>query len=116
VDAFVVLRPPLGREHLATALTRALDHVDKPFDFSFDFRKADRLACTELVYRTYHRCGPVSFSLVEVSARPCLPAEELISQALAQGFRVVAACGIGKNAIVSGTRAELDLHASRSAL
>jgi hypothetical protein len=116
VDSFVVLRPPLGRDDLATALTRALDHVDKPFDFSFDFRKAERLACTELVYRAYHHCGPVSFSLVEVSARPCLPAEELISQALAQKFRVVAACGIGKDAIVSGTRAELDLHASRSAL
>jgi hypothetical protein len=116
VDAFVILRPPLGREDLATALTRALDHVDKPFDFSFDFRKAERLACTELVYRAYHHCGPVSFSLIEVSARPCLPAEELISQALAQGFRVIAACGIGKDAIVSGTRAELKLHATRSAL
>jgi hypothetical protein len=116
VDAFVILRPPLGREHLATALTRALDHADKPFDFSFDFRKTERLACTELVYRAYHHCGPVSFSLIEVSARPCLPAEELISQALEQGFRVVAACGIGKDAIVSGTRAELALHASRSAL
>ena len=116
VDAFVVLRPPLGTADLATALTRAMDHVDKPFDFSFDFRKAERLACTELIYRTYHRCGEIAFSLIEVSARPCLPAEELISQSLAQGFRVIAACGIGKNAIVSGTRAELDLHASRSAL
>jgi hypothetical protein len=93
-----------------------MDHVDKPFDFSFDFRKAERLACTELIYRAYHHCGPVTFSLIEVSARPCLPAEELISQSLAQGFRVIAACGVGNDEITSGTRAELLLHASRSAL
>ncbi|WP_367870581.1 YiiX/YebB-like N1pC/P60 family cysteine hydrolase [Luteolibacter sp. Populi] len=116
VDSFVVLRPPLDPGALAAALTRAMDHTDKPFDFSFDFRKADRLACTALVYRTYHRCGPLVFSLVEVSARPCLPAEELISQALAQDFAVVAACGIGNDAIVTGTDALLALHASRSAL
>ena len=116
VDSFVVLRPPLESALLATALTRALDHEGKSFDFAFDFRKADRLACTALVYRTYHACGPLTFSLVEVSARPCLPAEELISQALAQDFQVVAACGIGNDTIVTGTQAELALHASRSAL
>ncbi|MCW1913322.1 YiiX/YebB-like N1pC/P60 family cysteine hydrolase [Luteolibacter sp. GHJ8] len=116
VDAFVILRSPLGPPDLATVLTRAMDHAGKPFDFSFDFRRAERLACTELVYRAYHHCGPVVFSLIEVSARPCLPAEELISQSLAQGFRVVAACGVGNDEIISGPRAELLLHASRSAL
>jgi len=116
VDAFVVLRPPLDRALLTTALTRALDHAGKPFDFSFDFRRAERLACTEVIYRTYHHCGSVSFNLVEVSARPCLPAEELIAQALEQDFRVVVACGVGNNEIVSGTRAELVLHASRASL
>jgi hypothetical protein len=116
VDAFVILRSPLGPADLVSVLTRAMDHADKPFDFSFDFRKAECLACTELVYRAYHHCGPVTFSLIEVSARPCLPAEELISQSLAQGFRVIAACGVGNDEIISGTRAELLLHASRSAL
>lgn len=116
VDCFLVLRPPLEAGLLAAALTRAMEHADKPFDFAFDYRKSDRIACTALIYRTYHRCGPLAFSLVEVSARPCLPAEELIDQALAQGFRVVAACGIGNDKILTGSRAELALHASRSAL
>ncbi len=116
VDAFIVLRPPLDPGLLGAALTRAMDHHGKPYDFSFDFRKADRLVCTEVIYRSYHGCGPLSFTLREVSGRPCLPAEELIAQSLEQGFRVVAACGIGRDEFVTGTRAELLLHSSRSAL
>lgn len=116
VDAFIILRPPLDPGLLGTALLRAMDHHGKPYDFSFDFRKSDRLVCTEVIYRAYHGCGPVAFQLREVSARPCLPAEELIAQALEQGFRVVAACGVGRDEIVTGPRAELVLHAQRSAL
>ncbi|RYD64928.1 MAG: hypothetical protein EOP83_08570 [Verrucomicrobiaceae bacterium] len=116
VDAFVVLRPPLAGMELAESLARGMRHVGKPYDFAFDFRNSDRLACTGLIYRVYHGAGELAFSLVETGGRLCLPAEELISQALAQGFRVVAACGVGKDEIVSGTRAELVLHASRSAL
>ena len=116
VDAFIILRPPLEPALLGTALLRAMDHHGKPYDFSFDFRKSDRLVCTEVIYRAYHGCGPVSFTLKEVSARPCLPAEELIAQSLEQGFRVVAACGVGRDEIVTGSRAELILHSHRSAL
>jgi len=116
VDAFVILRPPLQPGLLAEGLMRAMDHHGKPYDFSFDFRKSDRLVCTEVVYRAYHGAGPLSFALKEVSARPCLPAEELIAQSLEQGFRVVAACGVGRDELITGTRAELILHSSRSAL
>jgi hypothetical protein len=116
VDAFVVLRPPLPAEEIAASLARGMRHVGKPYDFAFDFRNSDRLACTGLIYRAYHGAGELAFSLVETGGRLCLPAEELITQALAQGFRVVAACGVGKDEIVLGTRAELVLHASRSAL
>ncbi len=116
VDAFVVLRPPLAGAELAALLERGMRHEGKLFDFSFDFRNSDRLACTEVIYRAYHGAGDLAFSLVETGGRLCLPAEELIAQALEQGFRVVAACGLGKNEIVTGSRAELALHASRSAL
>ena len=116
VDALVVLRPPLSRMEVAASLARGMRHAGKPYDFVFDFRNSDRLACTEVIYRAYHGAGELAFSLVETGGRLCLPAEELISQALAQGFRVVAACGVGKDEIVSGSRAELVLHASRSAL
>jgi hypothetical protein len=116
VDALVILRPPLSGADLAGALAGAMRHAGKPYDFAFDFRNADRLVCTELVYRSYHGAGGLAFALIETGGRLCLPAEEWIAQALAQGFRVVAACGVGKDEIVSGTRAELVLHASRSAL
>ena len=116
VDAFVVLRPPLPPADLAAALERGMRHEGKLFDFSFDFRNSDRLACTEVIYRSYHGAGNLAFSLVETGGRLCLPAEELIGQALEQGFRVVAACGLGRDEIVTGTRAELLLHANRSAL
>ncbi|QJE96592.1 YiiX/YebB-like N1pC/P60 family cysteine hydrolase [Luteolibacter luteus] len=116
VDAFVILRPPLDPGQLAAALVRAMDHHGKPYDFSFDFRKSDRLVCTEVIYRAYHGCGPLSFELKEVSARPCLPAEELVAQSLELGFRVVAACGVGRDEIVTGSKAELILHSHRSAL
>lgn len=116
VDAFVVLRPPLEPAGIAAALERGMLHEGKWFDFSFDFRHSDRLACTEVIYRAYHGVEGLSFSLVETGGRLCLPAEELIGQALEQGFRVVAACGLGRDEIVTGTRAELELHGSRTAL
>lgn len=116
VDAFVVLRPPLDRPALAALLVRAMRHEGKLFDFSFDFRNADRLACTEVIYRAYDGAGTLGFALVETGGRLCLPAEVLIAQALEQGFRVVAACGLGQNEIITGTRAELALQASRTAL
>jgi hypothetical protein len=92
VDACVVLRPPLGPAEIATGLARALEHEGKLYDFLFDFRTADRLVCTEVVYRGFHGIGPVNFRLEEVGARLCLPAESLIDQALACGFTVVATC------------------------
>ena len=56
VDAFVVLRPPLEEAELATAIRRA-GHVGKPYDFTFDFRTADRMVCTEVIYRGFHGHG-----------------------------------------------------------
>lgn len=95
VDAFMVLRPQLDDGMRAEALNRALSHEGKLYDFIFDFRKADRLACTEVVYRSYHGIGPVSFELRRHSGRPCLSAEDLIEQALGSGcFKKVAEFGI----------------------
>jgi hypothetical protein len=94
VDAFVVLRSPLAEAEIATALTRALSHVGKPYDFLFDFRTADCLACSEVVYRSYHGIGPLRFQLEERGGRLCLSTEEFIKQSLAVGFQVIVAGGI----------------------
>ena len=85
VDAFMVLRPKLGPGEVAEALARAMSHEGKLYDFSFDFCMADRLACTELIYRGYHRVGGVSFELNRHSGRSCMTAEDLIEQALRSG-------------------------------
>ena len=90
VDAFLVLRADAEKAVLDEVVSRALSHVGKLYDFSFDFRQAARLACTEVVYRSWHGQGGMEFSLTDTSGRLCLPAEALIDQALASGlFRVV---------------------------
>lgn len=113
VDALLILRPPLHAADLQHALQRALGHEGKPYDFLFDFRTADRLACTEVVYRGFHGIGPVDFQLKEVGGRLCLPAEELIDQALACGFRLLLVAGTEGPGIRTGNEAVHALEATR---
>jgi hypothetical protein len=105
VDALVVLRPPLDGDGLGTALRRALGHRGKPYDFLFDFRTADRLVCTEVVYRGFHGIGPVRFGLRDVGGRLCLPAEEFLDQALGCGFRLALTAGLGSDRMLTGEAA-----------
>ncbi|MBK1881849.1 hypothetical protein JIN85_05455 [Luteolibacter pohnpeiensis] len=113
VDSCVVLRPPLNDQERMEGLQRATSHAGKPYDFLFDFRTADCLACTEVVYRGLHGIGPIRFTLREVGGRLCLPAEEMISQALECGFEVVATAGLGGAKVLFGTAAEIAFHGSR---
>lgn len=116
LDACLLLRPPLAPHSLADALNRALSHEGKLYDFLFDFRTADRLACTEVIYRTYHGFPPVSFNLVVKSGRACIPAEDMIDQALACGFTLVASCNIDDGVIRHNDEALADLQKSRASL
>lgn len=113
VDACVLLRSPLGGRELAEAVRRAMSHAGKPYDFLFDFRTSHVLACTEVIYRGFHGIGPVRFALKEVGGRLCLPAEEMLDQAMDCGFRVIATVGIGGDRILTGTKAEVAFHGSR---
>ncbi|MCU0748667.1 MAG: hypothetical protein MUF13_03880 [Akkermansiaceae bacterium] len=115
VDAFLVMRPPLDGPVLGEGLRRALGHEGKGYDFLFDFRTADRLVCTEVVYRGFHACGPVRFELRDVGGRLCLPAEELLDQALACGFRIIATGGLEERGLVTGHEAEAAFRRTRMA-
>ncbi len=113
VDAFIVLRPKLKEGDVAEAVSRALTHAGKLYDFIFDFSSAERLACTELVYRSYHSVGAVDFALQPHAGRQCLSAEDLIDQAVARNwFEPVLAYGVRGDEWIEGSEAVDLLRAS----
>jgi hypothetical protein len=115
LDALVVLRPPLLGPDLQRGLQRALTHRGKPYDFLFDFRTADRLVCTEVIYRGFNGISPCHFQLREVGGRLCLPAEEFIDQALDIGFQLILTAGLDGDVLLTGPDAERAFRATRPA-
>ncbi|MCA9119039.1 MAG: hypothetical protein H6822_17130 [Planctomycetaceae bacterium] len=81
-DSVVVLRPMIRREDLAKALGRCMAHEGKAYDFDFDFRRADRLVCTEVIYRSYDGIGPINIPLVQRAGRPTLSGSDLIEMGI----------------------------------
>ena len=82
-DAITVLRPQLELEEIYTAMARGMLHTGKSYDFDFDFTRADRLVCTEVVYRTYEGVRDMRFDLTRRAGRMTLSAEDLIGMAIA---------------------------------
>jgi hypothetical protein len=114
VDAFAVIRPTLEPTEVGRALTQALSHEGKLYNFDFDFFRADRLVCTEVVYRAYDGLG-VSFNLRQRAGRPTLSAEDVLDMAVEQrGFAPVAVFGAPgcPEQLVSGPEAVEALAAS----
>ena len=94
VDAVAVIRPRLSRTQLAKAISRAITHEGKLYNFDFDFFRADRLVCTEVVYRAYDGVGPMQFSLTSRAGRLTLSAEDLLDMAVEnRGFEPIAVFG-----------------------
>lgn len=113
VDSFVVIRPQIESSHLREALSRAMTHEGKLYDFIFDFRNADRLVCTEVVYRAYHGVADLSFELSHRSGRHCLSAEDLLRQGIEGGrFEVILGFGIEDDELRLGEAAKSRLLAS----
>ena len=52
-DSVLILRPKLLPDQIGAALLNGLSHIGKVYDFGFDLARADRLVCTEVVYRSY---------------------------------------------------------------
>ncbi|MBI2481036.1 MAG: hypothetical protein HYV60_21095 [Planctomycetia bacterium] len=90
-DSVVVLRPTLNRQDIGKALARGFAHEGKPYDFDFDFRRADRLVCTEVVYRAFDGIGSINIPLVQRAGRPTLSGSDLIQMGInATNFTPVA--------------------------
>jgi hypothetical protein len=81
-DSIVVLRPRLTTEEIAQGIARGLAHERKPYDFGFDFRRADRLVCTEVVYRSFDGMGSVRLPLIRRAGRPTLSGGDLLELTL----------------------------------
>jgi hypothetical protein len=106
VDSFVILRPKVSAEELKQALEKALTHEGKQYDFAFDFRKAERLCCTEVIYRAFHGIGRWNLKLIKQSGHLALPAEELIRQGLHKELIGVAMIfGVHGDTVEVGTKA-----------
>jgi len=113
VDAFVVLRPKLTETQISEALKRGVSHAGKLYDFVFDFATSERLVCTEVVYRSYHGIGPISFKLSTKAGRKCLSAEDFLNQAIANDwFKPVIIYGVPDNQLTQGQAAREVLAAS----
>lgn len=77
-DHVAVLRPNVAREDMAAALAEAFGHLGKPYDFEFDFNVTTRIVCTELLYRCFHRRGPIEFPLVKRLGRFTLSGNDVM--------------------------------------
>ncbi len=103
VDACVVLRPKLNSETMLKAISRAMLHQGKRYDFEFDFRRSDKLVCTEVIYRAFHGIGGIEFKLKARAGRLCLSAEDLLDYALeGKYFDVIMVYGANGNRFVTG--------------
>jgi hypothetical protein len=114
-DAIVAIRPRLSRKDVAAALARGLFHEGKPYDFDFDFTRADRLVCTEVVYRSYEGIGGISFVLTRRAGRLTLSADDLVRMAMERAhFEPLAVFApTHSTQLVGGRKAEAALEQAR---
>lgn len=71
LDSVAVLRPRLPLSIKRQAIWRALNYLGKPYDFEFDFFSADKIVCSEVIYRAYG--SHLKFQLSKILGRMTLP-------------------------------------------
>lgn len=91
-NSCLVLRPRLQPQEVREAIVRVTRHEGKPYDFDFNFSKADGLVCTEVVYRAYDGVAGQELPLQYRAGRPTLSGADLLEIALSDRcFELVAA-------------------------
>ena len=80
-DYMAAMRPRLDKKAKAQTIIEAFGHLDKPYDYDFDFATDHALVCTELVWRSYRPAvgkKGLKLSLIEMGGRKTLPALEIV--------------------------------------
>ncbi len=81
-DHVLALRLNVPESETVAALNEAFGHLNKPYDFEFDFNVSSRVVCTELVYRAYHGRAGLEFPLTKRLGRYTLTGDDLANIAL----------------------------------
>jgi len=98
VDAFVVIRPNFQNGQISQAISRAISHAGKGYNFDFDFFRSDQLVCTEVIYRAYDGIDNVNIPLQERMGRKTFSAEDLLDLSINTNWgEPIAIFGIGKH-------------------
>jgi len=98
VDAFVVIKPNLSDVDIGKAINRITVHAGKAYNFDFDFFGAEKLVCTEVIYRAYDGINDYSIPLKERMGKRNLSAEDILDLALDTDWaNVQAIYGVGKS-------------------
>ena len=79
IDDFAVLRMRVEftNEEKAEHILRALSHVGKKYDFSFDVETGDTIVCSELHYRTFIN---IDFSTTTYLGRSTISVDQVAEQ------------------------------------
>jgi hypothetical protein len=80
-DYVCALRPRLTEDQIKQVIVTAFSHVGKAYDFNFDFQTADKIVCTELLYRAFKDFLPIN--LQRVMGRWAFSADDLLKTFLA---------------------------------
>jgi hypothetical protein len=80
IDDFAIIRlkKDLTDEEKREHILRALSHVGKLYDFSFDVETAETIVCSELHYRTFIN---VDFNTSTILGRPTISVDQVAEQA-----------------------------------
>jgi len=106
-DSILILRSQLKPESIRQVVARSFMHEGKEYDFSFDFTVANRLVCTEVIYRSYDGVEGISFPLSMRAGRLTLAALELVEMAMQRKHFSIEATYIPmlSNKLLQGTEA-----------
>jgi hypothetical protein len=81
IDDFAIIRlkKELTDKEKAEHILRALSHIGKRYDFSFDVETGETIVCSELHYRTYI---DIDFNTSTILGRPTISVDQVAEQAL----------------------------------